>query len=1067
MTDQKFIVYKSSAGSGKTYTLVREYLKIVLSNPDHFRRVLAITFTNKAANEMKERVVRYLVALSGPETHQSSDAVKYLLPQLSEQLRMDRDLIAQRASMVLRLIIHHYGDFAISTIDSFTHRVIRTFAHDLKIPLNFEVELDTEAMLAEAVDFLISMAGTDEQLTGLLVDFTEKKAGDEQSWHVEHDLNRFGKALLSEDSIAFTGMLGGLEVGAFLEVRKKLFLQRGIFEKEVKEQAARLVELLSTSGIGDEDLHGKTRGALTYLRALSAGKFQKIQPSSYARKSLESGQWLGTKPGFDAQRSFERVSDRLVPAGMKLLNFIDEQLEEYQLVLLLIRQLFSTALLGELEKVLSALCNEDNKLLISDFNRRISGIVRQQPAPFIYERLGEKYQHYLVDEFQDTSVLQWHNLLPLIENSLASARMNLVVGDAKQAIYRWRSGDAEQFENLPSVFTPQPDPILKEREETLKRHYREERLDDNHRSSPVIVDFNNRLFDTIRPMLPGNFGSAYDQVMQTAVKKDKPGLVRIEPVDDQGDRQQYTDKSILRVQEIIGELLEDRFRLRDIAVLCRDNRRAAKIASFLISQGIPVISSESLLLSRSEHAGLLIAFARHLANPGEDIPMAGILRYMIARGMTGEESMQRVFLRPVEITDAAPSGQERLARFRDVLSAAIPGLDPEKLKSQELYGMMRALVFHFGMDPGESYTRFFLDAVLRFIRSRNGSLDDFLNWWEEEQEKASVIIPEGIDAVRIMTIHKAKGLQFPAVIFPFADEEVRATRKNIWVEVDADFYHPVKVAYLPAQKSLESTAYRDLFTGEMERSQVDMVNVLYVALTRPEERLYVLTRKLPDKADKLTSAPKIFSYFFSRQGVPVNEQGVYQFGKRWKREVTDIPEKKLQGPKEGREAGRTSLNLLLRRHAPGAWDMKDPGRNREWGNLVHLALSQIGLADEAESVLEEFARQGLVREPLKEKLRSVVLGLLHHPGIRAFFEPGCEVRNEPEIITGKGEKYRPDRVVFKDGLPVVIDYKTGRPDPEHRGQVENYLRLLQEMGCQAGSGYLVYLNREPEVVRVC
>jgi ATP-dependent exoDNAse (exonuclease V) beta subunit len=405
-------------------------------------------------------------------------------------------------------------------------------------------------------------------------------------------------------------------------------------------------------------------------------------------------------------------------------------------------------------------------------------------------------------------------------------------------------------------------------------------------------------------------------------------------------------------------------------------------------------------------------------------------------------------------------------RFLKLLSGVKPDLPASTLKQLELYGLMRALVIHFRIDPGDSYVRFFLDAILRFVRTRNGSLSDFVNWWEEEKEKASVIIPEGIDAVRIMTIHKAKGLQFPTVIFPFADEEVRATRKNLWVEVPGNYYQPVGVACLPVQKSLEGTPFKELYIAEIERSMVDMVNVLYVALTRPEERLYVLTRKLPEKTEKLNSVPKIFSYFFQQEGMYGNDKPAYVFGERTRHAPAVQKLEDARDESSRSVPGRLSLNLLLRRHAPSVWDMNDPDRNREWGNLVHLVMSRIKDKDDADRVIRDIARQGLVRESHRAKLRSVIQSILEHPGVSGFFEPGLVVRNEPEILMQDGKGYRPDRVVFRDGEAIVIDYKTGRPYPGHRDQVVQYMDLLLQMNYRVREAWLVYLDNPPEMVPV-
>ncbi|MCU0370964.1 MAG: UvrD-helicase domain-containing protein, partial [Bacteroidales bacterium] len=916
---EKFIVYKSSAGSGKTFTLVREYLKIVLQNPDQFRHILAITFTNKAANEMKERIVRNLVILSEPDAHRDEDTIRYLLPQLSAHLELTEDRIRERASLVLRLIMHHYAEFAISTIDSFTHRVIRTFAHDLKIPMNFEVELDADAMLSQSVDLLISQVGNNDLLTRVMVDFVEKKAGDELNWQIEKDLNEFGKALISESGIIPLMEIRNYDLEVFIKVRGSLAEWQSKWENSLRKLAGEVVDLIEQEHLPTDAFIQKDRGVVIYLQNLAHGKFEKIRPNSYARTALESGEWINPKSSGAQQEAFNRIAGRVMPAGRLILERIDNELPRYTLCRMLLNNLYSTALLSEIEKTLHALCLDDNKLLISEFNRRISDIVREQPAPFIYERLGERYHHYLIDEFQDTSILQWHNLLPLIENSLASDRLNLVVGDAKQAIYRWRSGDAEQFEQLPGLIMKRPDLLLEAREKALINHYREEKLDQNHRSSPVIVEFNNRFFSYVAGTMPEPYGKTFRHATQFAAKASKPGMVRIEKVArDEGEERSYEELVHEKIYSIIEELKEDRFPLQDLAILCRKNERASKIAAYLISRDIPVISSESLLLTQSEHVNFLVAWMRHLVDPTDVVSLAHILQYLTGKGMLKDKNLEDIFAKNVR-TDANT--------VYEILREDFPFIQYQWLKNLDVFALAQYLAYYFNLNSfQDSYLRFFQDVILEFMKGHRGGLPEFLEWWEEKSLKASVIIPEGINAVRIMTVHKAKGLQFPVVIYPFADEQVRATRNNLWVSLDEDYARPLKTAYLPAQKSLAETIYRELYEDEMNRSQTDMVNVLYVALTRPEERLYVLTKDLPVQNEGVPSVPRLLGSFLSGEGALENDGKGCRFGERWQR-----PEKTGPRDMEEKDTGpyfcRPSLNMLLRRHAPEAWDIEDPEKN--------------------------------------------------------------------------------------------------------------------------------------------
>lgn len=1056
-TQKKFIVYKSSAGSGKTFTLVREYLKIVLQDPDAYRQVLAITFTNKAANEMKERIIRNLMSMADPDNYPDAATAAHMLPQLADHLKMNEKQVSERAGEVLKRIIHHYAEFAISTIDSFTYRVIRTFARDLKIPMNFEVELDADALLAEAVDLLISEVGNQEQLTKILVEFVEKKAGDELSWQIEKDLYDFGKNLLAEGSIEAIGHLREYDPGIFLQAKHNLLRWKSGFESGIRQPASEAFSLILAGNLTGEDFIRKEQGVFSWIRNMANGKMDKLKPNSYVMTALRTGEWINPRVSGARKNAYEEISGKIEGINRELFEKIERDLPRYTLCRLLLKNLFATSLLSEIEKVLQALCTDNNKVLISEFNRRISGVVREQPAPFIYERLGEKYHHYMIDEFQDTSVMQWHNLLPLIENSLSSNRINLVVGDAKQAIYRWRSGDVEQFENLPLLIRKGDDPVLETREAALIRHYQEENLDRNHRSSPVIVDFNNRLFTFIGAMMPEGHGKVYQRATQESAKPGKPGLVRIESIHEGNDENlSYEELTHQHILSIIQELTEDNYRLSDIAILCRKNSAASLIAAFLIRSGIPVISSESLLLTQSEKVSFLVAWIRHLNDPADSIPMAGILTYLLDNGLLTAGSREEVFIR---------NRQPLTEVFQEMLTASFPFLEFKHLKRLELFGLIQFLAFHFKLDElSDGYIQFFRDAILNFTATRNGSLADFLEWWEEKSGKLSVIIPEGIDAVRIQTIHKAKGLQFPVVIYPFADERLRATKDDLWVGLEEEFAEPLRVASLPVSKVLQETPYAELYEDEMNRSFVDLVNVFYVAMTRPEDRLYVLTGELAADQEGNPSIPKLLGGFLGAEGKLQPGIDLYQYGDRWRKEQKK--EKESHYPAIDASQGRPGLKMLLRQHAPEVWDMEDPARNREWGNLVHLVLSKMTNRSQVEDTLEEIEAAGLLSPLQQAVLPGMIRELISDPAVAPFFEPGFVVRNEPEIMTAGGHLYRPDRVLIKDGKAVVIDFKTGRQKPDHRLQVTEYACLLGEIGLTVDEAWLLYINQQPEIVRV-
>nr|NQU94195.1 UvrD-helicase domain-containing protein [Bacteroidota bacterium] len=441
-----FTVYKSSAGSGKTFTLVKEYLKITLNQPNKFRNILAITFTNKAANEMKERIITNLKDISSATPDQNSPAIKFLLPELVKETGLSPETITLRANKVLELILHNYADFSICTIDSFVHRIIRTFAHDLNLPINFEVELDTNILIEQTIDFLISEAGKNEKLTKALIKFTETKAEDEKSWHIEKDLKDFAETLMKEDGQIYLEKLRQLNLQDFFNIIKKVNEFIKSTEQTLVKQAQNATSIIKGTNLPNTAFYRGRNGIAKYFEYIADYRFDKLSPNSFVETTINENKWHGSKTDKDDKIIIDGIKDNLIEIYNNIQDILAENYDEYNLFLMLKRKLYPMAVLSEIEKVLVKIKSENNIVHISEFNKRIADIVLNEPVPFIYERLGERYNHFLLDEFQDTSVLQWQNLLPLLDNSLAEGNFNMIVGDGKQAIYRWRSGEVEQFD---------------------------------------------------------------------------------------------------------------------------------------------------------------------------------------------------------------------------------------------------------------------------------------------------------------------------------------------------------------------------------------------------------------------------------------------------------------------------------------------------------------------------------------------------------------------------------------------------------------------------------------------
>ncbi len=877
-----FTVYKSSAGSGKTFTLVKEYLRMVLRDPKEFRHVLAITFTNKAANEMKERIITSLKEIAEYTLLPDSKSVKYMLPELIEETGLDAQKLSGNAQVVLKLILHQYSEFAISTIDSFVHNIIRSFAFDLHLPLNFEVEINSDELIRKVVDILISRVGTDDNLTKILVNFTQTKTQEEKSWNIERDLNSIASYLLKEDSQIHIAKLRDLNLEDFGVISKQIISIVQKFENALGDLAREGDALIRSKGIDQRSFYQGAKGIGKYFENLANKKFDKIHPNSYVIATIQNDQWHGGKVTAGEAAAIDEIKEYLRSVFLRIDEFIKANYSRYILLCEIRKNIYPLAVLNEIGNVLEEYKADNNLVLISEFNKKIASIVLQEPVPFIYERTGERFHHYLIDEFQDTSVLQWQNLLPLIDNSLSEGNFNMIVGDGKQAIYRWRNGEVAQFAVLPKIYKRTDDPIQILREKSLERNYSEKVLNRNYRSKKEIIEFNNDFFTTLAANLTEEYQTIYNDLIQLADTDNTGGYVHLEFHTDSDDETTFTDFNLLRIKETISELLNEGFRWKDIAILCRNNKQASRIAADLLGNEINVVSSESLILSNSAEVRLLVSVVKLLLNPNDDIAKTELITWLTQKGHLKKDLHDN--LKDFGIAGDSKFSAETEMSFYEVLSENGYPLRRTSLLNLQIYDLMEELIRIFGMNgQPDPYIQFFLDALLQWCSRENPVLYDLPGWWDENKEKLSIVVPPGIDAVQVMTIHKSKGLEFPVVIFPFASEKLRKTQEKLWIDPNVNEIRELTTALVNTSKSLEETQFAGLYHEEENKSLLDILNLLYVVMTRPSHRIYIFSASPPEKNNGIYSVPGFFKQYLVAKNLWQDEQTIYTFGNRMAR----------------------------------------------------------------------------------------------------------------------------------------------------------------------------------------
>jgi ATP-dependent exoDNAse (exonuclease V) beta subunit len=1045
-----FSIYDASAGSGKTFTLVKEYLKIILtsSKDDAYKSILAITFTNKAVGEMKSRIVDTLSDLASDSPSEKAITVANAIA-LETDLSLDR--IFQKSKIILRTIIHNYAAFDISTIDKFTHRVIRTFAHDLNLPSTFEVSLETQNLLNEAVDAIVAEAGNDEVLTKLLVDFTIEKADDDKSWDVTRDILEISKLLTNENNRTEIEHYKEKELEEFVALKKKLQQTCKQLEHEVMDLAQNAMRL-----IHDHHLDAKafTRGTVyNYFSKHSQGDFE---PKSNVESALsEENRYAKTVPTAQKQ-----AVDNIAPELLSMYFIMLEKKQNLLFYASFLKNITPMSLLNKVSQQLHKIQEEQNILSIAEFNAIIHQEIQNQPAPFIYERMGERYKHFFIDEFQDTSQMQWENLIPLIDNALSSEDLNqergslMIVGDPKQSIYRWRGGKAEQFIALGKDKNPfhNPDKAL---------YF----LDTNWRSYSQIIDFNNRFFHFVsRYFSHPDYKELYEKHSFQKENHKKGGYVRFSFLPRPSEMEEEETKSDLYLAEVlktIHQLTEKGFSYRDMVILTRKKDPGVEIAKYLTENSIPIVSSESLLLLNSTKVMFIIHFLRYLNNAANVDSKANML-YFIAT-----HSQDKFPTHDFIATGLAFENEEELENWLLDFSLSF---SLKKLRKMPLYETVESIIRTFiPIEQLDVYVQDLLDRVLeRSVRSQN-SIADFLYFWDTQSHKFSIPSPDGNNAIRIMTIHKSKGLEFPVVIFPFAEESYSSAPKDkLWVEHEDESISIPKVLIDNKQEVLNyGESATAVYLQKKEEELLDNINVLYVALTRAEEQLHVISRMNLTNKDEIVKSnmTTFFLQFLEDIGEFNTQKLVYEWGSP---ERISVESKKTKQTKiiPAIQASLPIDAIKIAKRESQMWGSKTK-EAIEYGNVIHAIAAQIKSHLDVDIAIEKALEDGLISLLQKEIVSSVIKDLVAHPEIKMFFEENDKIWNEQTILRKGTSAIKPDRIVLQsDNKAMLLDYKTGKPEPKHHQQLAEYEATLNEMGFEVIKKTLVYLGDKVEIVNL-
>ncbi len=1054
MKKNAFEIYNASAGSGKTYTLVKEYLKILLTSKrdDAYKNILAITFTNKAVEEMKSRIISTLEEFSKDTPNSKAST---MLLDIARQTGMNPKEIQEKSERIIKKIIHNYASFDISTIDKFTHRVIRSFALDLGLPLSFEVSLDTESLLAEAVDSVIAQAGEDDNLTKLLVDFATEKTDDDKSWDVTREFLEISKLLTNENNRTEISYFQDKTISEFLKIKQNILKICKELESDIVLKAQSSLQNIENRGIEHSSFTGSY--VPNHFKKIADGNIE-IKTTHY--KYLDAN-LPDSKPRSASKvpQNQKDLVDEIALDILQTLKSINQQAGKLFFYKAFLKNLTPLSVLNTVNQELLKIQQEQNVLSISEFNNIIHKEIKEQPAPFIYEKLGDKYNHFFIDEFQDTSQLQWENLIPLIDNALSGQNdygekgSLMIVGDPKQSIYRWRGGKAEQLINLSNQENPFSNP-----EKNV------ENLEINYRSFSEVIQFNNGFFK----FLSHTFSREdYKNIYLNSPQKlnnNKGGFVNLsfinenDLIEQEDELSEKTDLYLKSIVETIEKVKNQGFEYREIAILIRRNSEGVLIANHLTENNIPIVSSETLLISNASEVIFLINLLEFIKNKKNTQAKANFLYYL---GKNLTVTPIHDFLKEGVALHHEKEFERWLESYGIVFSF-------EEIRRKPLYEATEILVEIFLKKTTNIYVQSFLDLILeQNIRSQS-NIDDFLEFWKKDGHTKSIPSPKG-DAIQIMTIHKSKGLEFPVVIFPFADQDYSRKKGNLWVDNELEEIDLPKVL-VNNSSSVENYSEKasETYYAKNQEDLLDNINVIYVALTRAVEQLYIISKIHFNPKGELQLPNSMATFFISYlqyKGVFEQDKLDYSFGepfrKSEKKEEQNL--RKIINPvKESFDAKNIKIATL----EAIMWDTKQQ-QSIEYGNLVHEVLSRIQSSKDISSALDSCINKGLITLDIKEEIQDTIQKILTHPSLQDFYNSDYKILNERTIIRKGKPLTKPDKIVLKPNHEVLIlDYKTGEKNEKHKHQVENYAEALQEMSLTVTQKTLVYIGENIEVVTI-
>ncbi|MDR0824205.1 MAG: UvrD-helicase domain-containing protein [Prevotella sp.] len=1057
-------VYKASAGSGKTHRLAEEYLRLLFSSPYAYKHILAVTFTNKATDEMKGRIIDELANLvSG----RKSDYLK----MLSEEYQYSEERVRKEALDILTRVLHDYSVFSVSTIDKFFQQTMRAFTREIGFGGGYNVELDTNKVLGEAIDSLLyDLESSDNKLLlDWLIRFSEEKVENGETWNIRNDIQSLSSEIFKESYKAYSNQvqIDIADKQSMSDYKDMLFAIIRNFEETSRQIGEKGLNIISRFGLTVEDFKGGSRSPFGGFSKWANGTVG--EPSNSFRLLADNlSGWYAKSTDPASRNKIEDAYPELNICVCDIISHYDNSLI-YQTAYEINRYFFTLGILGDVDKKIREYSSENNIMLISDTTELLNRIIDGNESPFIYEKVGQRVNHYMIDEFQDTSGMQWLNFLPLVRDSLGSGNRNFIVGDVKQSIYRWRNSDWKLLdEQLDKDF--QTEGVI------------HESLDTNWRSSRNVISFNNAVFSIGAKLLQEAYNSklediddawltpffsritkAYSDLYQKIPDSHKgnKGHVKVEFIDT--DEQVWQNYALEQLPGQIEQLQDKGYSLKDIAILVRTKKEGSEVANCLLEYKnryadskyrYDIISDEALFVGNSKSIKLIVALLKYLHNPLDaSLRALAVYEYFkYSSRLSAEEALLKYF------SDKEDLPEEITAKLKHIRELPLYEM------TEEIFNL-----FHGAMEENEHvYIQSFLDMVLDFTIRNSSDLDAFLRWWDETGVNKTIFTPEGQDAIRIMTIHKSKGLGFNVVLIPFCNWEIDHKLTTIlWCHPRSEPFDKMHLVPVKYSQKLKNTIFAYEYLDERLHAFIDNINVLYVAFTRAKDELIVFAPK--PKKEEVTNISSLLWATVNSAGSSGDERSYINLSEHIDEEAATfeigedyIPAKKDKQPSmeeiSVEELSSIPFEKRVKLVLKNKYYFSDSGQ-RDYGTLMHEIISQVNTTKDIDNAIDKYYISGDITAGQKGEITALLHSYLSNPTVAPWYSGEYKVLNEIQILQPTGNIIRPDRVMIKDGKVIVIDYKFGgKEDKKYIRQVKYYADQIRKMGYTDVKAYVCYIT---------